>query len=713
MARIRKLRRSTLRIAAMLVVVSLALGALASAPPLDRLDGSSTDLLFWLRHQMFGQAHAPATSPSVVVAIDEATYRTPPFAGTPKVMWTPAFAAVLDALVAGGAIVVGFDLILPASVERHIPKFDRPFLISLRNASKEGRVLLAKTQHSVSPISPHRGQIVAVGRGANIRAVNLAPDPDGVIRRVPLWFETASGDHETSFSMELAARAAGEAPAISDQAVTFRGHEISGGAANAMPLNFEGGAGAIPTYSLADLHACAGAGDSAFFTRHFAGKVVLVGAVLDVEDRKLTSKRFVAGDEAHAIAARCSDDPAAIIEPAPRRETVPGVYVHATAVNNLLRGDALASLPRGATGAITLVFVLIAGLAAFERRIWGGALGLLAGAILWTVIATAVFSDNTALPLLDLPIAGAVAFAAMLAFRIGFVDRKRSQLKRAFALYLSTAVIDRMLASDKLPTLGGEERELTLFFSDIAGFTGISEHLGPVKLVSLMNTYLAAMTDIIEEHGGFVDKYIGDAIVAVFGAPHEAPDHALNAVRAALECRARLANMQHEFDKPADMVIRARIGLNTGTVLVGNIGSKRRFNYTVMGDPVNVAARLEGVNKQYGTSILMSESTAAACGEAVLAREIDRVRVKGRDASTRLIEPLAEARSAREADRARADAYGAALTAYQAGDFAAAAEAFAALAATDPPARMLEAQAREHIGTPPATWDGVTTLKSK
>ena len=390
---------------------------------------------------------------------------------------------------------------------------------------------------------------------------------------------------------------------------------------------------------------------------------------------------------------------------------LPGVYVHATAVNDLLRGEGLRVLPRWAGALLILVLVMAISVAALDVRLWRGLAVALGGLVVWAALATGLFRIELTLPLLDGVIGGAVAFAAMVGFQLTVTDRKRRQLRRAFALYLSGAVIDRMLASEKLPQLGGEERELTVLFSDVAGFTSISESLTPEGLVTLMNTYLAAMTEIIEAEGGFVDKYIGDAIVAIFGAPQDDADHALSAVRAALACRKCLAGMQHEFavDQPVD----ARIGLNTGRMLVGNIGSKKRFNYTVMGDAVNLAARLESVNKRYASSRLVSESTMSACGEGILFREVDCVRVKGRGAPTKLYEPLGMVDDVSDDTRAKAEAYGLALGAYQAGRFQEAVAAFEALAPLDVTAAAMARFAAETAASPPTDWQGVTTLDSK
>jgi class 3 adenylate cyclase len=275
-----------------------------------------------------------------------------------------------------------------------------------------------------------------------------------------------------------------------------------------------------------------------------------------------------------------------------------------------------------------------------------------------------------------------------------------------------------MLASDRPPELGGEQRQVTIFFSDVAGFTALSESLAPAALVAVMNEYLTAMTEIIEAEGGFVDKYVGDAIVALFGAPLDEPEHALHAVRASLRCRDRLEALNREGSAFQGHALHARIGLATGEALVGNIGSRRRFNYTAMGDNVNLAARLEGANKLYGTAILAAAATREAAGDAVLWRELDRARVVGRAEPVTIYEPLdlAESQEAATLDAAarKAAAFAEALATYRAGNFAVAAALFDKLAPEDAPARLFAKRARAWMAAPPpATWDGVTVLETK
>jgi adenylate cyclase len=698
-------------------IAAVGVSALFTLMPLGGMQGLSLDLLFWLRHQAFGPRHAPASSPTVVIAIDEETYRRPPFADTPQVMWTPQIAAVMEAALAAGARVVGFDVIYPTSVEPFLRGYERDFLLALRRGAEQGRVVLGRVQHQVRPITPFRGYSFAVGHGRNIRPLNLIEDDDGIIRRLPLYF-TAQGqdgrvEREPSLAVELAARALGRKPEWIGDGLRLGDYAVPSGG-GAMTINFDSGPGDIPAYSLADLFACVEAGRADYFRRHFEGRVVLFGAVLDVEDRKLTAKRLVTAPEGLGLPERCSlPVMGGLYRTDIRRDTIPGVYVHAAAVNNLLRGEALAGV--AALPGFLLVLVVAGAVAAAAMRfapLLAGGLSL-AAALAWTAAATFAFRQGLVLPLLDGLAAGAAVLPLLLGYRFAVTDRDRRQLGRAFALYLPPAVIDRLMAGNRPPALGGEERAVSILFSDIADFTRISERRDPTLLVQDLNEYFAAMTAIVEEHGGFVDKFIGDAVLAVFGAPLDDAGHALHAVQAAMRMRETLAAGGERFRFGGERPIGVRIGVNSGTALIGNIGSPRRFNYTVMGDAVNLASRIEGANKRYGSAILVSDESRAACADRILFREVDRVRVVGRDQPVSLHEPLAAADAAEPALRGRVEAFAAALALWRAGRFAAAAAAFAALAAADPVAAAFAARAQGFVAAPPAGWDGTTDLKEK
>jgi class 3 adenylate cyclase len=396
------------------------------------------------------------------------------------------------------------------------------------------------------------------------------------------------------------------------------------------------------------------------------------------------------------------------------RTSIDGVYVQATAVNNLVRGEGLAELAMWAGGLIAVLFASISALAALALGPVALVVSYLGLAFAWTAGATAAFRHALALPLVEPLFAGAIAIALAGSFRQVVSERDKRLLRKSFALYLAPAVIEKMVASKKPPALGGETRVITVFFSDLAGFSTLAETMMPGELVTLMNAYLSAMTEIIEQHGGFVDKYIGDAIVAVFGAPLDDADHAGNAVRAALRCRARLVELNAGAAELKGHALRHRIGLNTGEALVGNIGSGRRFNYTVVGDAVNIAARLEGANAFFGTTMLAAQATVALAGARFDWREIDAVRVKGRAQPVAIFEPLAEAGHASAEQSASAASYAQGLACWRRRDFAGAAAHFGESAATDPPSARFLSRAKTMTQSPPGhDWEPVNTLEGK
>lgn len=711
------MRKRDLVAAAAIVAASVVASAL---PAVRVLDALSIDALFWLRHQVYGPRHAPADSPAVVLAIDEETYRREPFADTPRVMWTPQFANVLEAVLAGGAGVVGFDIVFSTSLEPFFRGFERDFLLTLRRGAQEGKIVLGRVQHQEKPIQPHRGYSFAVGHGRNVRALNLFEDDDGIVRRLPLTFVTrgAGGTErvEPGMAVELAARALGHAPTLNgDGRFELGGYAVPQDPPNTLLLNFDSGPGDIPSYSFADLWACAEAGKADYFRRHFAGKVVLIGAVLDVEDRKITSKRWVTAPEGANLPERCVHPVMPDLYAAGlRRDSIPGVYIHAAGVNNLLRRDALATLPEWQRLGLGLAVTAAAAAVSLGFAPPLAAGGLLVIALAWTAAATVAFRYGVVVPLLTGIASGAVAVPLLFGYRFAVSDRSRRQISKAFALYLPAPVIERMMARDRMPELGGESRTVSILFSDIAGFTGISERRTPAQLAQDLNEYFAAMTEIVERHGGFVDKFIGDAVLAVFGAPLDDPRHPVQATLAAMEMRAALAGGGERFRFGGPAPIGARIGLNSGEALIGNIGSPRRFNYTVMGDAVNLASRIEGVNKMYATRILVSEDTRAACGDAILFREVDRVRVVGREQPVRLYEPIAPADAATPADKETVRTFETALALWRQARFADAGAAFRPLSAGDPVAAKYAARCAAMLAAPPpAGWDGTTNLTEK
>jgi class 3 adenylate cyclase len=707
---------------AAILVIAVASGFLTVLPPFSFAHGWSIDALTALRWQLLGPHRDAASAPVAVVAIDEETYETPPFKGSPTAIWTTEIGRVLTAVLDGDAKVAGFDIVFANSIEQSelpfgddavgakLRGFDRPFLRALAAGAAAGKVVLGEALRADGANHPSDGQRIAIRGPQNIRPLNILSDRDDVVRRVPLTF-AARNEPIPSMALELASRALASEPAIgSDGSVTLAGYRVPG--TGALTLNFDGGSADVQTYSLADLRACVEKDDKEFFRRQFAGKIVLFGTLLDAEDRKLTSKRFATGIE-QAAAPRCALAPATAAT-GYSRSTIAGVYIHATAVNNLIAHDALVELGRNPTIAIAIGFALLAALAAW---MWAPATAVAAYiglAALTALAATFAFSKALVIPISEPFIAGLLALLLMIAWRLVVTDRGQRLLRRSFALYLAPQVIDRMLASNRLPDLGGETRDVTVFFSDLEGFSSIAEKMTPTQLVAFVNEYLSAMTDIIESKGGYVDKYIGDSIVAVFGAPVDDADHARNAAQAALLCRSKLDELNKTSPAFRGLTVAHRMGLNSGEALVGNIGSKRRFNYSVMSDAVNVASRLEGANKFYGTNIIAAETTVAQAGALFAWRELDAVRVKGRTTPLKIYELVAAAGEETPQQRAAADAYAEGLVHWRKREFAATVACFARAAGTDRPSALFLKRASELARRPPGPdWEPVNSLESK
>jgi adenylate cyclase len=708
-----------------MVVAAIALVcAAASVSPVARpIRGLSLDILTALRWEVFGRRQDPAASPAVVIAIDEESLRTAPFKGSPMLTWTGEIGRVLAATLEGGAKVAGFDVVIPNSLEQsEIPfgdgmlgekvrGFDRDFLRALAGASTKGKVVLGQVLGDRS-IMPSSGQRIAVRQQQNIRPLNDHTDSDDVVRRVPLTF-TIDGAKMPTMAVELAARALGTAPQFDERGrMTLAGYPVPGRVPNTMTLNFEGGADDIPTFSFADLRACAVKNDKDYFRRWFDGKVVIFGTVLDIEDRRQTSKRFATGLEG-ARAPRCAAESAPVTAGF-RISTIAGVYIHATAVNNLISRDAIVEPGPLVRFLISTLFAALAAVAAWRFRPLSAALAWLAVIAASIAGATLAFNHALALPIAEPFLASLFALAATIGFRFVVADKDRRLLQKSFALYLAPHVINRMLSSNKLPELGGETRDVTVFFSDIEGFSLIAEKMSPDSLMELMNEYLSAMTDVIERHGGYVDKYIGDSIVAVFGAPADDPDHAANAARAALDCCKQLAELNASSALFQEYKLAQRIGINSGAALVGNFGSRRRFNYSVMSDAVNLASRLEGANKFYGTTVIASETTVALTGETFAWRELDAIRVKGRTQALKIYELLALSAGLTSSQAVLITDYADGLAQWRAREFERAAQYFGRSADIDRPASLFAARARELAQNPPGEdWDPIRTLQEK
>ena len=336
------------------------------------------------------------------------------------------------------------------------------------------------------------------------------------------------------------------------------------------------------------------------------------------------------------------DAPALLdLRPIPLARDFAGVELNATMLDNLLHHSFVRSVSNGIVAAISvlLTLILVSGVLFIQRGRTSSLFAILV--LVLFIYLTFVLADFGYWVPLGWPLLTMVGAAiAALGLQYEIEGRQKKFLRDAFKHYVSPSVIDKITADPTALSLGGERCELTIFFSDIVGFTSLSESIEPTRLVTLLNTFLTAMTDIILKNGGTVDKYVGDAIVAFWNAPLAIPDHAQRGVKAALECQTKIAELEDHFKSTYGVSIRMRIGIHTGVVSVGNFGSAERFNYTVIGDAANLASRLEGANKPFGTYTLISDTTKNLIGDSLRTRKVATIRVVGKAEPVSVYEPI-------------------------------------------------------------------------
>jgi adenylate cyclase len=704
--------------AILIAVASFALVLLLHAAGLlERLELIALDLRY-----ASGLGRKPAGSDIVVAWIDQESMDWLDKQDVPFPWPRSVYGQAMDYVLGGGARAVAFDVLFD---QRGTASDDREFADALTRA--RGDVLAMKFMASrtgartpaenerfarrgvaLAGELPRRAPEPGVAlplpefeQGADrLGFVNIRPDADKVYRRYDLLRLCAPpGSNEPAaypslgLAAVLAARGAAGVRRDPDGALAV---DVPGGAPVAAPvaagadarmlLNFRG-----PEFTfehvkfvniLESINRVEQHQEPLYPAARFKDKIVLVG---------INAEGY---EDAH---------------PTPLSRVFPGVELHATAIDNLLRGDALAApgcdlpLAAAAAAAGTAAVFLLPGVTAPLLAL-AALLLAFAAATVWSWLGLLV------LPVAAPALGGALAAGGAFLWRLVVEGRQRRELGRAFASYLAPEVMAKVLADPAAVALGGQQREVTVLFTDLQGFTALGEVTSPPELVRFLNDYFTDMcAPILQEHG-VIDKFIGDAIMALFGAPLDAPDHAARAVRAALAATAVSERIASDLRAAGRPVVRTRIGVHSGAAVVGNMGSRQRFDYTAIGDTVNLASRLEGANKTFGTGCLVSEATWAGVGDAVLGREVGLIAVLGRQAPIRVHEPLALRELADERQRALAQQHEDALVALRQGDRGAAARAFAALHVARPE-DALAALYQERLAAP--GWDGVFRLDAK
>lgn len=614
------------------------------------------------------------------------------------------YSAVVDFLKLGGARAVFFDLVLSESSRSGVED-DQDFAAAMARA---GNVFLSLSlsrgqagyeeppvellqQFSLQEGEPPGIELPAA-RSASTPVLALLeacrgagnvlfePDSDGVFRRLPVAFRYGE---LVLPSVPLAlAGASGFAGGLSKLPLDRGGRLI---------LRYHGPAGTYRSYSIAAL------------INSWAR--IEEGLEPQVKPEEFAGKTVLVGGSAPGLLD---------LRPTPLSPVFPGVEIQATALDNIMHRDAFRESGMFILVALVLVSAVFTAVASsLLQRVWQQVLFLLAALLLPFAAARAAFAAGVWLALAAPETAVLLGFLGSALVNYTVEGRQRRFIKGVFSHYLSPQVIERIVEDPGRLKLGGEKREVTSFFSDIAGFTSISEKLPPEELVNFLNEYLSEMTEIILESGGTLDKYEGDAIIAFWNAPLDQPDHALRGCRAALLCQARLAELRPRFQAMTGRPVAMRIGLNSGPAVVGNMGSSRRFDYTAMGDTVNLASRLEGAGKQYRVSILAGRNTYEQVRSEIIGREVDLIRVVGKAEPVAVYEIIAERAAAAPELVERLKRFDKARALYLQKRWEEALHLFESLAG-DPVAEIYAGRCLAmRKEPPPEAWDGVFTLKEK
>ncbi len=647
--------------------VAIALATLLLFASLSTWDGWR--LLELKGYDMLMVASAPGRSmlPITIVGIDE-----PSFAQIGKQWPWPRriHAELLEQLTRAGAMVVAFDLVFS---EPQTEEDDKRFADAI---AKSGNVVLSahgsflETQYvrqwsRVDPLD------IFKQAGAANGLADIPKDIDGVLRRTPEGLDV--------FWREIVRRANILRPGLLPDPPSLEGKMIG----------YLGPDRPERTYPYVHYYQALHA-DTDLPPGAFQDQIVLVGRYVQA------AVETGGGEDSHATPFTSSTG-----------WVTPGVEIHANALESALSNRSITPLPWRWNFAL-LVTVIFA--SAWLMRRWRPFVSAAAGIALLGVIAIGDWwlfvHHNLWLPVLAAMVSVVTVYAGLGGHAFFSEQRQRRETRRAFSMYLAPEVVDQIMAHPDKLKLGGERREITLLFTDLKGFTNISEQLGPEEVTQLLNEHFSRATAIIKQHGGTVNRFIGDAIMAIWGAPLTDPKHALNACLAARDMQLDMVSLREDFSKRGLPPIYMRVGIHTGPAIVGNLGAADRFDYTAIGDSVNLAARLEGTNKMYGTGILVSGVTVQLLGGTLPLRPVDRVIVKGKSEAVDIFTLSDNAQVNQLTEEA--------LKAYRAQQWDASEAIWRQLLALLPEDRIsslyLERIAANRESPPPSEWDGSVAL---
>jgi len=570
---------------------------------------------YW--HVIAGVRYMPEHA--AVVSMDDDTLAA--LKDDPLAFWAPHFGRAMDVLSQAGAKAIGLDFIYQVSAEAWLKKLNLPdseisrtYDSPLRAALSRGdKVLITHlvelNNGELELLLPPQDHLALLPGGINdLGIANLHPDDDKHVRR---FYPVMVADPKfpgVGFAMQLALRGAGQDPAKTEW--TIAGVKLDRTLEKRW-IGYSGPPGTIPTVSMKALLEPDALSNPR--VQALKGKVVILAANnAGSSDRHFTP--YSRGSNADQMA---------------------GGEIHANIVETILSGHYPWTLPLWMNSLYVLVVVFLVTLLFVRLPPERGALVSILFAVNLPIPAFVAFRHDLVLPVAEPQIGLAVAFLLTVILRLTGEERERARMKRMFGSYVSDEVVDMLMVGGKKLDLGGETVNVTVLFSDIRNFTTISERLEAHEVVEMLNEYFTRVTAPILEQGGNVNKYIGDAVMAIFGSPVSYPDHARRALRASLQMVEEADKfrewMEQRFGDRGLPRFGIGVGVHTGDAVMGNIGSVKRLEFTAIGDTVNAASRLEGVTKELGCVLVASAQTVAAAGPGVQTGKREMVKVKGRD----------------------------------------------------------------------------------
>jgi len=617
------------------------------------------------------------TSEIVVIAIDDATIAPTQNGGLDSMAnWSRNYyAKVLNQIEKGNPNSVFFDIFFSSARDsgdavfaNELNKYDNDYLIKMPAGEKylENDAFIYESEYTPLKIFSEATTLGFYNEVSNLEeSTNLR-----TIYALPAYVGVENGQIEEHIDLKIAR----------EKLATTEPFDIPLENGQ-MLINYAKEAYNWPTYSFVDVYN--GEIDSSVFEN----KIVLIGATATIlQDWYYT--------------------------PIDTNARTPGLEIHANAIQTILDGKFLEYQSAVGFLVTTGIMLLVAVLAFLYLPIIAGAIVLIIEIALFPFYAQFSFNRGIIPDLLWPVFAVFIAYLTVMAYRNFTEFSEKRKIKNAFAHYVSPELVEQITLDPGVVALGGDKRNISVLFLDIENFTGISENLKPQEVVTLINFYFDALSKLIMAHGGTVDKFEGDAIMAIFGAPVPSVDHAQKICETALSIREKMA----ELNQKSGYNLNLRIGLATGDAVVGNMGSTDRFDYTAMGDTVNTASRLEGANKFYDTKILVTEGTKLGANAKFFFRKVDTVCLKGKGNAMAIHELMGLNENASPDGKALVTDFETALTSYQKGDFTGAEAHLNGILSRlpqDGPSKTLLARIANFKTTPPKDWDGVWRFSEK